>query len=116
MEPADGGCVSGPTTRGWRRVWLPTVTEPMSFTDAIAAAGPESAVARAESGGLPPSLRQPTILIGPEGGWTPDEQATVSAGVGLGPNIYRTETAAVAAGILLAALRHGVVGEPPPPE
>ena len=96
------------------RVWLPEVTEPMSFADVVASAG--GAAARAEQGGLPPSLRWPTILVGPEGGWTPDEQATVTTGVGLGPNVYRAETAAVAAGLLLAALRHGVVGEPPPPE
>jgi 16S rRNA (uracil1498-N3)-methyltransferase len=45
------------------------------------------------------------MLIGPEGGWTPSERgAAISSGwkpVSLGPNVLRTETAAIAA---LAAL------------
>lgn len=49
-----------------------------------------------------------TLLIGPEGGWSPDEIAALgSAGltaVSLGATILRVETAAVAAGAILAAI------------
>ena len=44
---------------------------------------------------------------GPEGGWDADELAPACPTVGLGPNVLRTETAAVAAGTLLVALRSG---------
>src|SRR6185436_3692766 len=55
------------------------------------------------------SVRAPAaaLLIGPEGGWSPREQAELRAagwrGVGLGPRVLRTETAAVvgAAAVLL---------------
>lgn len=41
-----------------------------------------------------------TVLIGPEGGWAPDEQKTLArwaTPVGLGPRILRVETAAIVA-------------------
>ncbi|HVR95725.1 MAG TPA: RsmE family RNA methyltransferase [Thermoanaerobaculia bacterium] len=49
------------------------------------------------------------LLVGPEGGWTPEERHGLLAagwrGVGLGPRVLRAETAAVAgAALLLAAL------------
>lgn len=58
-----------------------------------------------ETGGVPmASAVAPgpaTILIGPEGGFTPDERTAILAagakGVGLGPRILRAETAALAA-------------------
>jgi RsmE family RNA methyltransferase len=54
------------------------------------------------------------VLIGPEGGWTDRELSSVPNHVGLGPNVLRAETAALAAGVLLAALRaHLVVAVPP---
>lgn len=50
-----------------------------------------------------------TLAIGPEGGWSPAEQAlALEAGwrpVSLGPTILRTSTAAVAAAALLASWR-----------
>jgi 16S rRNA (uracil1498-N3)-methyltransferase len=55
---------------------------------------------------LPPTL---TLLVGPEGGWTPAERAAMAAhgarAVGLGPHVLRTETAAVAGLAALQALR-----------
>jgi 16S rRNA (uracil1498-N3)-methyltransferase len=52
------------------------------------------------------------VAIGPEGGWTPEEeQAAEAAGwqpVGLGAAILRTSTAAVSAAALLAAWRRGL--------
>jgi 16S rRNA (uracil1498-N3)-methyltransferase len=49
-----------------------------------------------------------TLLIGPEGGWTAEETAAFEkaglTGVSLGATILRVETAAVAAGAIIAAL------------
>ncbi len=62
----------------------------------------------AHPGGGPPALGRP-LLIGPEGGWSEAELAAAPATVGLGPTVLRAETAAVAAGALLAGLRAGIV-------
>ena len=68
-------------------------------------------VALAVPGGGPVSLSTPTVLVGPEGGWTDEELAAVPHHVGLGAHVMRAETAAVAAGVLLAALRARLVAE-----
>ncbi|MBV9411855.1 MAG: 16S rRNA (uracil(1498)-N(3))-methyltransferase, partial [Acidimicrobiia bacterium] len=68
------------------------------------------AAALAEPAGPAPSLDRPVVLVGPEGGWADEEAATGVSRVGLGPTVLRTETAAVAAGALLCALRAGLVG------
>ena len=65
--------------------------------------------ALAVAGGDPPSLDRPVVLVGPEGGWDADELGAGLPTVGLGPNVLRTETAAVAAGTLLVALRSGLL-------
>ena len=68
-------------------------------------------VALATQGGAPLTLATPTVLVGPEGGWSGEELAAVPEAhrVGLGPNVLRAETAALAAGVILAALRGGLV-------
>jgi 16S rRNA (uracil1498-N3)-methyltransferase len=63
----------------------------------------------AERDGGPPSLARSTVLVGPEGGWSADERGLGLPTVGLGPHVLRAETAAVAAGVLLTALRAGSV-------
>jgi 16S rRNA (uracil1498-N3)-methyltransferase len=68
--------------------------------------------ARADRGGAPPSLEHPTVLVGPEGGWAPEERALGLPTVALGPTVLRAETASVTAGALLTALRAGLVGPP----
>jgi len=88
-----------------RRAWLPEVAEVATFSAVSALPG----AALATTGGGPPSLDRPTILIGPEGGWAPEEAAAGLPAVALGPHVLRSETAAVAAGTLLAALRAGLV-------
>ena len=86
--------------------WLPEVAPVVDFATAVAAPG----VALAEAGGCPPSLERPFLLVGPEGGWAPDELAAAPATVGLaGETVLRAETAAIAAGALLSALRSGLV-------
>ena len=72
-------------------------------------------LALAHFGGEPPSVRAPAVAVGPEGGWDPAE-GSGRPRVGLGPTVLRAETAAVAAGLLLCALREGLVepGAGPP--
>lgn len=96
-----------------RRVWLPEVADVCDLD----AGGPlegwapgAAATALAHPGGTPPSLAQPTILVGPEGGWTPAEVGAAPVLVGLGPTVLRTETAALCAGVVLSVLRSGLLG------
>ncbi|MEI8049947.1 MAG: RsmE family RNA methyltransferase [Actinomycetes bacterium] len=60
-------------------------------------------------GGSPLRSDTSTIVIGPEGGWSEHELASAHGRVGLATQVLRTETAAVAAGVLLAARRAGTV-------
>lgn len=60
-------------------------------------------------GGPPIPSEITTILIGPEGGFSDAERDLGFAEVGLGEGVLRTETAAVAAGVLLGALRGDTV-------
>jgi 16S rRNA (uracil1498-N3)-methyltransferase len=100
-----------------RRVWLPVVEGPFSFEEVAAhapASGPGACgVALAVPGGAPLSLATPTVLIGPEGGWDRYELEAVKEHVWLGPHILRSETAALAAGVLLVALRSRALAEAP---
>ena len=89
-----------------RRTWLPEVDDLRAFAEAAAIPG----AALADPGGHRPSLDRPVVLVGPEGGWAQDEAARGLPVVGLGPTVLRSETAAVAAGTLLCALRAGVIG------
>jgi len=88
-----------------RRSWLPVLEPPATFGDLAGRAGAALTVA----GGDPPSLDHPVVLVGPEGGWDAEELGAGLPSVGLGPNTLRTETAAVAAGALLVALRSGLL-------
>ena len=85
-----------------RRSWLPTVEGVHALAD-----HPDAALA--DPGGRPLTLGDGVVLCGPEGGWSDDERAEARDRVGLGPAVLRAETAAVTAGALLAALRHGLV-------
>lgn len=88
-----------------RRVWLPEITTLRDYATAAALRG----AARCERGGGTVTLSTPTLLIGPEGGWSEEERAEVLPVVGLADLQLRVETAAVAAGVVLAALRSGRV-------
>jgi 16S rRNA (uracil1498-N3)-methyltransferase len=89
-----------------RRVRLPVVRPVVSFAQAVA---DHPGVALAEPGAEPVSLRAPCVFVGPEGGWSEDELAAASATVSLGSTILRAETATLAAGVLLGALRDNIV-------
>ncbi len=88
-----------------RRCRLPTVEAPVSAVTVLGAAG--VAVAQMDGGAV--TLDRPTILIGPEGGWSDDELAAATFPVALGSHVLRAETAAIAAGALLGGLRAGAV-------
>ncbi len=88
-----------------RQTWVPEVSGP---EDTASLAGRPDVAMAAPTGG-PPTLAAPTVLVGPEGGWSPEEESRATTVVRLGPGVLRTESAAVVAGVLLAALRSGLV-------
>jgi 16S rRNA (uracil1498-N3)-methyltransferase len=91
-----------------RRAWLPELSaghSPATLGDL----DPGGAPALAQLGGGALSGAQRTLAVGPEGGWSPAELDLGYPEVELGPQVLRAETAAVAAGALMAALRAGTV-------
>jgi 16S rRNA (uracil1498-N3)-methyltransferase len=93
-----------------RRPWLPVLDEPVALGDLVER--DRAVLAVADLGGGPPSLEQPVLAIGPEGGWSDAERALGLPSVRLGDGVLRAETAAVAAATLLGALRAGLVSTP----
>lgn len=89
-----------------RLVHLPRVRPVTPVAEVV---GP--GVVLAEPGGSAVSLAAPTVLVGPEGGWAPEERELAPA-VSLGPTILRAETAAVAAAVLLTNLRWSAAAPP----
>lgn len=84
-----------------RRLWLPTV----EVCDLASLDGPDVVCADVDGEPLGPEDR--TVLIGPEGGWA-DGEVGQRRTASLGTNVLRAETAAIAAGTLLTALRAGL--------
>jgi len=94
-----------------RNPWLPEVVGVLGLGELAEQVAP-APLALAHPGGDPPSVAMPAMAVGPEGGWDDSELAPGGYPVvGLGPGILRAETAAVAAGLLLCALRNGLVEE-----
>lgn len=91
-----------------RRAWRPQVEELVSSAEI---AGQVSGVVLAHPGGARVSLDRPAIAVGPEGGWSAAELGRASATVDLGAHTLRADTAAIAAAVLLTALRAGAVVE-----
>ena len=87
-----------------RRVRLPVLESPQRVL--VAAQGP--GVAMAEPGGSGLDGDVGLLLIGPEEGWT-DAELGDRRRVGLGSTVLRSDTAAIAAGALMVALRDGRV-------
>ena len=89
-----------------RRVWLPEVADVAGYREALAAVDGTIADAGGEPPRLPPGESGGCgLLVGPEGGWSDEERRAATRRVRLGAHVYRAETAAVAAGVLLCALR-----------
>jgi 16S rRNA (uracil1498-N3)-methyltransferase len=90
--------ISDEAARQSRRVWRVELHSPLDASEVL----PSAVVA--EPGGRPIAPSDTMIAIGPEGGWTMAETDGAQDRVTLGPNILRTETAAVAAITLSVAL------------
>jgi 16S rRNA (uracil1498-N3)-methyltransferase len=94
-----------------RRTSLPTVAAPTTFEGALAPAAVSRRTILAAPGAAPHSaalldgVSEIAVLVGPEGGWSDGELAAVDCQVGLGATVLRTETAALAAGVLFVASR-----------
>ena len=88
-----------------RRTWLPEVAPVAPFDSVAALPG----AALADAAGAPPTLDTPVVLVGPEGGWTPEERGAGRPTVRLGAHVLRAETAAITAGAVLTALRAGIL-------
>lgn len=94
-----------------KRVWWPEVAPVVSFAEV--AAGPDPTLADLD--GAPLTRVPGVVLVGPEGGWSDGERALACPRIGLGPTVLRAETAAIAVGVLLVALRAGTVSAPVDP-
>ena len=89
-----------------RRVHLPSIPDPLTFAEFVAGIAPSlDVLAMAEPAGAPLGKDTRSILVGPEGGWSPVELQAVPTRVGMGDTILRAETAAIVAGTLLAERR-----------
>ena len=86
-----------------RQVRIPDIGEVAEF--AHLAAQPEAV--RADIDGGAPSLDHPTVLIGPEGGWSDTERHQLDA-IRISSSVLRSETAAITTAALLTALRDGL--------
>lgn len=86
-----------------RQVRLPKISEPTDFVTLAARPG----AIRADITGNPPSLDHPTVLIGPEGGWSETERHQLEA-IRISSSVLRSETAAITTAALLTALRDGL--------
>ena len=94
-----------------RRVWLPVVAPVRPFGSVADADGVWLADAAGVAGPTLGDGAEVTVLVGPEGGWSATERAATGADrfVRFGGSVLRAETAAIAAGVLLNALREGAV-------
>lgn len=91
-----------------RQVRLPLLEPPAPVAQALQADW-GAGLALAVPGGSPPDGTESGLLVGPEGGWSPEEEALAGRTVGLGPGVLRTETAAVVGAALCSAIRHGIL-------
>jgi 16S rRNA (uracil1498-N3)-methyltransferase len=85
-----------------RQLFVPEVQSVIELADLVKL----ERVYVAEPGGSWPLADGTTVVVGPEGGFTPTELSWASGTVGLPGGVLRADTAAVAVGVLLAAHRH----------
>ena len=84
-----------------RRCWLPEVADVAE----LGTFSSDDGAVLADRTGAPLAPGPTTVLVGPEGGWSPDELAGDLSAVSLAEHVLRTETAAVTAGVLLVTHR-----------
>ncbi len=89
-----------------RGLWVPSVEGVVGLESVASRVG--SAVADPSGTGSWGDVT--TVIVGPEGGWSEKEwEAYGSDAVRIGSGVLRTESASVATGVLLTAIRAGVV-------
>ncbi len=88
-----------------RRAWLPTVNGVMSFGEVAALPG----CAMTDMAGSPMQRVHRTLMVGPEGGWSDSEKQTEIPKVRIAVPVLRAETASIAAGTLLVAMREQLI-------
>jgi 16S rRNA (uracil1498-N3)-methyltransferase len=127
-NPARAAAVVREAVEQCERLWAPQLADPVAASAwwTAGAAGASAWLATTRHAGLVsldarllqlqghPRHQRLSLAIGPEGGWSPAEEADArSAGwqpVSLGPTILRTGTAAVAGAALLTAWRARLAG------
>lgn len=105
-----------------RQVWLPEITDIVGLEDfrtLLEMTAPQDVDGSIESstvsfsnepvlaqiGGPPLTPLITTVAVGPEGGWGPSDLALGYQTCGLGSSVLRSETGAIAAGVLMSAFR-----------
>jgi 16S rRNA (uracil1498-N3)-methyltransferase len=88
-----------------RRTRLPMVEDLVDFAGAAALPG----ATRADLDGSAPTLSAPTVIIGPEGGWSDAEREAPLPATSLAAHVLRAETAAITAAALLQAMRLALI-------
>lgn len=83
--------IADEATRQSRRVWRAEIDGPVPAASVLV----DAAVAEVGAANVPAD--EPIIAIGPEGGWSQSELDLAPRRVGLGANVLRVETAAIAA-------------------
>ena len=109
--------VSRQALKQCRRAWAMELTPPIILADFVDHAEAQHGVVAHPTGGriedLPPD-RHGLLLIGPEGGFSPDEERALdTAGwprVCLGRYVLRAETAAIAGAAIFSAGLHSTDG------
>ncbi len=93
-----------------RRLWLPTIEPLTSLSSGGLLGGATRGAKRPLADPAGRALRSDdrTLLVGPEGGWSTSEAADADL-VALPGAVLRAETAAVSAGVMLAAARDGLL-------
>lgn len=98
-----------------RRARLPAIERPVPLLDLAGRAGLVVAELGAPTADrlADPGPEGWTLLVGPEGGFDPEEREVLGSEdrVGLGPHVLRAETAAVAGAAVLVTLRQSGIGE-----
>jgi 16S rRNA (uracil1498-N3)-methyltransferase len=87
-----------------RRVWLPKVCGVTPLASVLA----QYSASLAEPGGKPVDGNDRCVVIGPEGGFAPEELEQCTKRVSLGESILRAETAAIVAGALMSRCRREI--------
>ena len=96
-----------------RRAWSMELAQPVTLVDLLRLVDADRGVVADAAGGTLdqlPHSRERLLLIGPEGGFSPDEQSLIAdsgwSKLRLGNHVLRAETAAIAGAAILSEANH----------